>query len=604
MVAVGFLALSIAAALVLDFGVVRAGRTANKAATDAAVTAGIRSLEAADGTHKPFVAACAALAYLRVNAPAFTASAGSWRTGAGAAVSNPCTSPALLAQTCVPSTSSSWAWYRDTVGTRTVDIKTGYVLPPPDAGVSAAGGCDQLAVTIQEVNQPGLGRLATSANTVVSSTSVARVGPSSNDEGVPALVLLERLCQAVLVGGTASIEVKGYLTAPGSIHADSNGSCPSAPSTKVLSGGQPQSIKALKAEQGAAPGVITEVALSGSPGAVPGNAYDQAANIFAEGSVGPPVNGPTGRGLVGRGAVDKRYLAPVKTAIADAGAQWSATPPTGPTTTTLTGGQCNNITRTIDTPTVYFVCPTADISAVNLRFATLVVFTGKILIAPNRSLTMPLAQRVYVKGVNGISIDNSGTFTVKDSGAVVNTAGDRVCPAEVSATRAKLVVGQGSIANAGAMRLCDTAVIMADLGTTPGGCPLPASATSPGPAPYDNNCQGSVTAGSNSSTSWSAPNVTDAPTTDYTELEDLALWTETSTGNNLGGGGKLVVSGVFYAPNANAFALSGGSSSTQPANAQFVVRRLSLTGNAPVSMRPNPSNGVSVPAPTQYSLVR
>jgi hypothetical protein len=596
MVAVSFVGLCVAAALVLDFGVARADRTANKAAADASVAAGIRSLEAADGTLRPFAAACAALAYLRVNSTTFSTSAGVWTTGAGVPVGDPCSSAVLLAQTCIPNAETSWAWFRATVGTRHVDIKAGYVLPAPDPGASEAGGCDQLAVTIQESNQPGLGQLVTSAKTVTNSRSVARASPGAGGLSVPALVLLERCGQALDVGGTASVQVLGDGSAAGSIHADSDGSCASA-TAAVFDGGQPASIQADRAITGTAPGVISTVALSAV--GVPTFAYDSLANVVAQGQPGPPANGPTGRLMVGRGVVDKRYLSAVNSAILVAGTRWSAEPPAGAGVTTYTGAACNGINGSIPGSTVYFQCPVADFANATLPAATLVVFTGRISVATNgRSLNMPLAREVYVKGATGSAIDLKGTLNINDGAGIT-------CPSAASPATSRLVVGTGSF-SAGAqaqVRLCGTAVVMADNSGTPP-CDRPLSAVLPGAAPNENNCQGAIQLGGGAAIVWTAPNVTDAPTTDYSQLEDLALWTETRLNNSLGGGGALSVSGVFFAPNAKPLSVSGGATSAQPANAQFLARQIFFTGGSKLSMRPNRSNSVSIPAPTQYSLVR
>ncbi len=89
-----------------------------------------------------------------------------------------------------------------------------------------------------------------------------------------------------------------------------------------------------------------------------------------------------------------------------------------------------------------------------------------------------------------------------------------------------------------------------------------------------------------------------------TYLEDLAFWTETSSGNGLGGGGAVSVSGVFVAPNANPFLLGGGSDNTARQNAQFVARALEVKGNSTVVMQPNPRNSITMPAPAVYLLVR
>jgi hypothetical protein len=105
---------------------------------------------------------------------------------------------------------------------------------------------------------------------------------------------------------------------------------------------------------------------------------------------------------------------------------------------------------------------------------------------------------------------------------------------------------------------------------------------------------------------WSAPNTvsTQARQTDWDKLEDLALWTEAANTNEMGGGGGLSVSGVFFLPNANAFSIGGSSNQTNGLNAQFVSRRLALNGGAILSMRPSSFDAVTLPLPPGFGLVR
>jgi hypothetical protein len=624
MVALSLVVLMLAAAMVLDFGLARLHRTSNKGVADAAVTAGIQSIMAPDGTEKPWTAACTALAYLKVNSSTEMGQvSGSWHTGSGAAVGgDPCASGASIqAQSCVPNDPSSWAWYQGSAGGGRVaiDIKTGYAMPDPafsvdqvlsaDNGASADGGCDQLAVIIQESDHPGLGSLATNANMVTRVRSVARATNAVDTNQAVALLVLERHnCLALDVNGNGpSIKVLGNGTAPGSIHSDSLGdgiNCSSV--NKIINGNFPiPGVMAAKAEAGGAPGVITVVALSGAAGAVPGNASDPSPTaVYAEGQ---PGGAPTGRSLVGRGYVDQRFLPYVQSAISDAAGMWG--PGVAPAGFTTYGGSCTKITGSagaLAAQYIYFPCPNGAVfTDATLPNAVQVVFAGPVTVGSNNSLAMPLVQRVYVRGAAGAGINLKGSLQVNNGGPATTScaAYHSVAPA----ARAEIVVGQGSfVSGAGVnVMMCGTAVVMADNSGTPA-CPLPASVTFPGPAPYPNACQGSVSLGGGGNIDWSAPNATSAaPTLPYKQqLEDLALWTETSAGNSIGGNGSMSVSGVFFAPNADPFKIAGGGSQTNPANAQFVSRTLQVSGNGTILLRPNPNDVVGIPLPTQYSLVR
>jgi hypothetical protein len=617
MVAVSFMALLMAGALVFDFGLARVDRTSNKLASDAAVTAGVKTL-AAENIRKPWPAACAALAYLKVNGPEFAGVSGGWSTGSGEAVAgDPCAEGSPLRNlACVPSTASSWARYSGSAGDGriTVDIATGYVLNEDanfpedqslsgDDGAAAAGGCDQLAVVISETEQPGLGGLATDDDIVTRVRSVGRVTEPDITLDVPALLLLERHnCLAIDVNGNGPyVKVLGNGAAPGSIHSDSLGDGTSCSNVdKIVNGNTPiPGVLAHKAETGGRPGVITVVALSGAPGAVPTYASDASpVTVNAEGQ---PGGAPTGRALVGRGYVDERYLSSVRATIVAARATW---PPTGTTPLGYTKypGNCNNISGNITLPNPYFDCSPAKFNNATLPNARKVVVSGGLSVSAGNSLSMPLVERLYVRGATGIGFDVKGTLKLNDGGAASCEARHAVAPA----ARAKLVIGTGSF-NAGAtsnVTMCGTSVVMAD--NRDPLCEPPWLASFPGPPPNENDCDGTVSLSGNGTIDWSAPNATSSPPTDFDngELEDLALWTETRSVSNIGGGGAMTVSGVFFAPNAEPFKIAGTSEGSNPANAQFVARRLVVSGNGKLIMRPNPNDAVGIPQPVEFGLVR
>ena len=114
---------------------------------------------------------------------------------------------------------------------------------------------------------------------------------------------------------------------------------------------------------------------------------------------------------------------------------------------------------------------------------------------------------------------------------------------------------------------------------------------------------------------WKAPNQSDVflsvgdPL--FAQFEDLALWTEYS-GNGtpggaarIGGQGAVVTSGVFFLPNANPFNIGGGGIGAQlTVDAQFIVRKLRLSGTVALKMAPNPSNSVPTPVFEGFGLIR
>ncbi len=161
---------------------------------------------------------------------------GTWSYGNGSSVGgDPCVAgSALQNASCTANTTSTWASYHGTLGDTSVDIKSGYTTPDPafdatgsgDNGVSVNGGCDQLAVMVQQSRTPGFGSLATNDDLVTKVRTVARITASSGGDASAALLILERTdCPAISVNSNNTIiEVKGFGDKPGVIHSDSNGS--------------------------------------------------------------------------------------------------------------------------------------------------------------------------------------------------------------------------------------------------------------------------------------------------------------------------------------------------------------------------------------------
>lgn len=86
-------------------------------------------------------------------------------------------------------------------------------------------------------------------------------------------------------------------------------------------------------------------------------------------------------------------------------------------------------------------------------------------------------------------------------------------------------------------------------------------------------------------------------------FEDLALWSNSTVNpQKLAGQSNIDAEGIFFVPNAGrdavngSFALNGGGSGLDLSDAQFFVWRLSLEGQAPVLMRPNPDRFIATPA--------
>jgi hypothetical protein len=420
-------------------------------------------------------------------------------------------------------------------------------------------------------------------------------------------------------------DVQGSGATPGYIHADSlgDGSLCNA-GNKVLYGKFAKHIIARHSVTGGLTGVISTVALTSSPGAVPANASDGSANVCAEKSDGT-CTGAIARGVIGRNPVDTRYLTGVRTTLTSASAAvaWSTVTATANGYSIWAPANCGNIN--VATPpaaqnaaTKLFVnCPTGATFKTNTLFtnAVNVIFNGSISIGSNNSLSIPKAQTVYVKGVaggDGISVSGAlalGTYT---NTTASNTGSASICPATQSA-RDKLVIMAGAFTGGAQanFHMCGTAVVMGD-GWTGTSCPVPTTPTPTSVEPVDNTCHGQVNLGGGGFMEWTAPNIVSsgATSTDWNALEDLTLWTETSgdgqvsNANKIGGGGQMYISGVFFLPNADPFIISGGGLQNNGANAQFIARRLEANGNGTLYMKPNANDSITVPSPPSISLVR
>ena len=250
-VAVSMLMLTVTAALVLDFGVVRLDRQQNKLAADAAVAAGLQAADKGTGDFYNATAVCAAYAFLKANREQLS--------GLPAGV---CASPSTT-QICVAGDPTTDFTYNATTtsGNKTFEvwIKSRYRVAETtgggsfpdessmtslsaDTGDGTKQGCDQLAVIIRQKTRPGLGQLISSGDLVSRTRSVGRVSDGPPESPYALLILERHDCDALANssgGAGGRIDVSGFDTHPANIHVDSDGTGAQCMSKPIIEGKNP-----------------------------------------------------------------------------------------------------------------------------------------------------------------------------------------------------------------------------------------------------------------------------------------------------------------------------------------------------------------------------
>jgi hypothetical protein len=607
------------AAVVVDLNSARWDRRIDRLAADGGALGAVTHLES--GAAKNVLQACTkAWAFLEDNTAGLTMPAGACDPFLGYAAATTC--PGSQIDATAPSgeftVTMSWPIPDDSPLMKSPDIRPGNVTQPMDSDFDGTDPCERFGVSVSRqrsfIFAPAMDGPAGTTTLVHSVARAAPKGESGN--AAVALLVLERTeCLAIDIQGSsgASVLVRGNGDRPGMIHSDSlgNGSTCTG-SDKVIDGdfgtvgdpANPPRIWAEDAETGTplAPGLIGVVALSGASGAQPTNAHDPSPDqVYAEGQ---PGGAPIGRPLLGRGAVDERYRLPVKDTIEEARGLWNMTA----TDASAAGYDvlgCSPVGSSNAALRVFVDCPTG-ITYKDFAFTgpgAVIVYNGPVTVeGSSGTLSFTDARKVYVKGgASGIAVKTN---------LHVNTGGQPTCAdrfADNRLVKTKLVVGNGPFVGGGnaALRMCQTSVVMAD---DDGSCPIPSSNGVP---PYNNTCDGFFEMRGNGGLDWSAPNAAATPPTpaDLQELEDLALWTETSNPaadriSRVEGNGFIKMAGVFFLPNADPFRIAGKGGQDIGENAQFIARRLEVAGNGHLNMRPDPNDVVLFPYFGGITLIR
>ncbi len=561
------------AALVLDLGLVRMNRSTSQIAADAAATAAAIEVAESDGRTGCEVA----VGYLEVNLPNVTTLSGT------DCQPFPTSCDETTAPVSTTGASGNWA------ATITYPVPDASPLLDPSAigagsqNVVADDGspCERFGVSITSTHQHLFAVVlgAAQQSTVVS--AVARSEVATGEDVALNLLVLERYaCNAITAsgsgGGTGGIAVDPVLNTdsgeldPGFIASDSDGSLGCAGDGVLDVNGANAFIRA----DGPA-GCASQTGTRSGPGGLPIGEGCGETRILAPGTPGCNFPACTSSGTVApapaalsrrvtRAPVDHRYnckasypfpagweiegcaepAAPNIDNIVGAYGN-SGTTPTGFTRWTATGRSCTiagppGTTITVPLGDWRIDCPAFSIKRNVIFQGGNVIFDGDVVLESS--------------GVLAINSDTSGGF-----------------PFSPATNAAVVYMRNGTMRKAGGASL-----IMHET------------------MAYFASASQLTVQGGNGSFIWSAP-TTGA-------FEDLAMWSESGTTNDLAGQANLELEGVFFAPWARI--AYRGNGVQQQVEAQFIARTLSSEGQGLLIVQPDYERAVLFPDTPETRLIR
>ena len=644
------------AALVLDLSQLRVDRRVNKSVADTAVRAGLsllhlgpwsgvcRALEYLK-TNSRF-SDLEGEKWFQLGTPVSTLTSSPCLNTAGIPFKNIC----LPGELGVPRMDT---WGRLTAkaggGRYSIEIQSGYAMPDPrfpedvvsaaDTGDMLKGACDNLVVEIKQTRSPLFGGVIDGADKTTTIRSVGRISNVDTGDYNPALLLLERGgCSVLTTSGTGTrVIAQPYLDHPGVLQidsADNQGGCSS--NQAVLRGATTSSGPSIVACSASvlSPPPSCNPATANKPGRIgihalnfprPDSDYvttpyspDWFVSTYGNERAVPSAQS-------GRTLIDDPYRNRVVELDQDANSVVNSNGTGGskrpPGCSTVTNSRCTGtdgtwlvldqtdcdsyatfFTSLLDPlraalPRIWFDCnltvSPSLLMPLGLTLSALdsfIVVTGTVTVTATFAISDP--RKFYIGGSAsgpgiGLDVGNGGNLNVG------NPVAGADCPITPMVKYTKMVVGDGSfkMGSSAVAHLCGTFVLMAS-----GYGKLPAkNGTEPCTC---STYKGSVEIGSGSQVDWSAPNLITIrrPTLfdreNTSPFEDVALWTEAGGANSgISGGGSSRMSGVYFLGNADAFTLAGGGG-TNVLSAQFIARRMVVTGNSTVNLVINPLNSL------------
>jgi hypothetical protein len=634
-------------ALVLDLGSLRSDRRGNQTITDlAALAAGPRlaQLPTPDA-----VGACEdAFRYARTNTPGL------------AGMSNASIDTACAPLSCDPSSPPATGTDA-TISVGDFSVTVRYPIPAGElSSTTAADGstCERMRVSIDRTVDSFFAKIIGVDTLTSHSSSMVRGFSSTIEKQVAALLVLERIDCGALRGTASGAGAGGILVLPfdadhpGLIGVDSYGDQPPCNNTTTANG-YVVFGKQLppSSERPNAPSIEAQGLPSGAPGRIdlwalrvgsPHTAYPVPSGVAPA---------PTPGDITSRGPVDVKYnstnrITNFRSSVGTR-VNWNVvTARTNlftvyPEDFVLLGIEPNAKCNAADHApipasysNVFINCPggppTLRFQPNNLTFlgdGTFIV-NGETTIGSGNRLLFPNAKEVLIKGSASNGLNNQGYFYV-NTGTMTTVpappvpSGDEPAPGDPSlpgtwsctqdrgkddgVTQPSVVAihnGPLTSSTSAAFKLCQTFVYMSGSGIQQFTGDAAHQCNS-FPCPLNNAYTGALSVFG--AIDWSAPNqhTTDADPagpTDTQPFEDLAMWTEASSQSEIKGQGASRTSGVYFFPNAT-IVFSGQSSQNIKLNAQFFARKIDMSGQGTLALKPNPRDSVETKKPS-WSLIR
>lgn len=637
-VATLLLALLVITALVVDVSQYRSTKRTDQSIADFAALAAGNKLAASGGDD--VVGACTdAWHYLQINTPDLPGTA-----------SMPCSS---LPTTCATSPATSpvnAVATGDSPYTITIEypVSDSEITDANFSGLATEAGtaCQRMKVVVQRSDPPSFSQIIGNGNHTLTASAVVRAFSGGQPNQVAALLLLERSGCGALYASAPNGGVIVQAAAsdnPGRIAADSAGIVGSGCTTNTNSGGYVIYGTALSAASGGGPSILAQSSSDGTPGSIQiyATAIGGRGGAVAPSGISPA---PKGGQIASRISVDKKYNPAANATITNlhstAYTSVNGAAPVGYTTISNNGCAPGN---NGSNPAVVTITGDLFVNCADFKPKGLVVltgqhfiFTGKVTVAQGVTLSMPNVTTnnaqlsMYVGGCstcnggNLYSVSVAGNFYVNTgvTGGTTTACSNRAGPGAGGTTTQTAVIatfgGPFIVSGGGNLSLCQTMLYLADEKsgatysaqqitsptTSPTFCssdlPCPAGSLTP-PQAGDGTGMGYLSITGTGVADWSAPNQF-AGVPSPQGLEDLALWEESDQPSTIGGSSTIVTQGVFFLPNTQ-FSFSGQGTQTNPLNAQFVARALTLSGQGTLFLAPQRPNSVPTQPFTNIYLI-